>query len=115
MRARTSQFTSGSSSSRAAGAAGSASCASGSWVAGSVERSVGLGVIEGETNGGAADTGLGRGLTADEDSVVAVSRCSRSYSDIVDMWDMDRCVFCGRDELSGGNTGDACAGYDMMC
>ena len=114
MRARTSQLTSGSSSSRAGGAAGSASWASASWVAGSVEGSVGLGVIEGETNGGAADTGLRRGLTADEDSEGVVSWCSRSYSDMVDRWDMERCVFCGRDELSGGNTGDACAGYDMV-
>jgi hypothetical protein len=23
-------------------------------------------------------------------------------------------VFCGRDELTGGKTGDACAGYDMI-
>jgi hypothetical protein len=32
----------------------------------------------------------------------------------MDMCDMDRCVFCGREELSGGKTGEACAGYDMM-
>jgi hypothetical protein len=32
----------------------------------------------------------------------------------MDMWDMDRCVFCGREELSGGKTGEACAGYDMI-
>ena len=61
---------------------------------------------EGDTNGGAATAGSGAGFT-EEVVVESESLCSRSYSD---MWDIERCVFCGRGELSGGSAGDACAG-----